>query len=386
MRPATRLKPSEAATLAPVARIAGEAVKMPAEVEQPTPNQFLEHIYTGAELEKIPPTSWLLKSKMPHGALVALYCEPGGGKSMAAIDFGISAALGESWWGEKLPACKVLYIAAERHAEVADRVRTNCKRRGVPVAKLDNFLLLASPAPPHISEHLDDLLDLAAKFAPDLVVFDTFSRMTLGIEENSTKDMGQVIENYLRVLRACGAKSSGLLIHHAGKDRTKGLRGSTALLGALDAVWRLDRREDKSLELVVEKINAADIPLPAYFTIEGVAMPDPETPGELRSVGVLVAKDYAQVASGIEGKLLAIMCELYEEGATLRKLWQAYNDEHPPTVKDAKGVSEATMRRALNRLRSAHPAAVEMLGGAQNSRYKPTAHALAQYQEAHPES
>ena len=382
MKPVVRAKPSEVAKLAAVSRIEGGAVKLPAEAEQPQPNQFLEHIYTGAELEKIPPTSWLLRQKMPHGALVALYCEPGGGKSMAAIDFGISAALGESWWGEKLPACKVLYIAAERYAEVADRVLTNCTRRGVPREKLQGFSLLASPTPPHISESLDDLLEVAAKFAPDLIIFDTFARMTLGIEENSTKDMGQVIENYLRVLRAAGAKSSGLLIHHAGKDRSKGLRGSTALLGALDAVWRLDRREDKSLELVVEKINAADTPLPAYFTIEGVAMPDLETPGEMRSVGVLVAKDYAQVAQGIEGKLLAIMCELYSEGATLAKLGKAYNDEHPPAAKDAKGTSENQLRRALTRLRNARPALVEMHGGAQNSLYKPTAHALEKYQEA----
>ncbi len=374
-----RVKPSEVANITPI-RESGKAVVQ--EVPKEARNKFLDFVHTGAEIEKIPPTRWQLKGKLVRGGLSALYSEPGLGKSFVAIDMSMAAVLGEQWWGEHFAEnSKVLYIAAERHAEVADRVRAACKRRNITTRQLDHFTLIASPRPPHVENDLVDLIEITQKIKPDLIIFDTFARMTLDSDENSTKDMGRIVEDFLQVIHAAGEQCSGLIVHHAGKDKSKGMRGNTALLGAVDAVLKLEK-QGEALVLSVEKINAAETPLPAYFAIESIDMPDSENLGELRSVGVLVSRDFAQVATGIEGDLLSLCCELYSEGASIAKIRAAYNSEHKPPGKDAIGVSEAKIRRSLNKLISRQ--SMIKVGAASKTAYLPTAKALAAYKEAHP--
>ena len=374
-----RVKPSEAATITPI-RESGKAIVQ--EAPQEARNKFLDFMHTGAEIEKIPPTRWQLKGKLVRGGLSALYSEPGLGKSFVAIDMSMAAVLGEQWWGEYFAEnCKVLYIAAERHAEVADRIRAACKKRSISTKQLENFTLIASPRPPHVANDLIDLEEIAAKVKPDLIIFDTFARMTLDTDENSTKDMGRIVEDFLQVIRAAGEQCSGLIVHHAGKDKTRGMRGNTALLGAVDAVLKLEKQGD-ALMLSVEKLNAAETPLPAYFSIESIDMPDTENLGELRAVGVLVSRDYSQVATGIERDLLNLCCELYPEGASLAKIRAGFNSEHKPPGKDAQGFSDAKIRRGLNQLIKQGSMCKE--GEARKTFYFPTAKALTTYKDANP--
>jgi hypothetical protein len=67
---------------------------------------------------------------------------------------------------------------------------------------------------------------------PALVIFDTFARIFAGGEENSAKDVGETIV----ILGAIQERyqTAVAIIHHAGKDESKGMRGSSALLGAVD--------------------------------------------------------------------------------------------------------------------------------------------------------
>jgi hypothetical protein len=67
---------------------------------------------------------------------------------------------------------------------------------------------------------------------PVLVIFDTFARIFAGGEENSAKDVGETIV----ILGAIQERyqTAVAIIHHAGKDEGKGMRGSSALLGAVD--------------------------------------------------------------------------------------------------------------------------------------------------------
>ena len=156
------------------------------------------------------------------------------------------------------------------------------------------------------------------------------------------------------------------------------MRGSTALLGALDGVWKLDKQEGGGLALSVEKLNAAEAPLPAYFRIEGVDMPDPQEPGELRSVGVLTSQGYAQVADGIEGKVLALLCDGFEEeGASTAQLLDEFNRTYRPKAADADKLSRRSMNRAVSTLQNRK--AAEKIGEGVRTKYKPTAKALEEY-------
>jgi hypothetical protein len=67
---------------------------------------------------------------------------------------------------------------------------------------------------------------------PVLVIIDTFAHALCGGDENSAQDVGALTSAITALIRSTGA--CVLVVHHSGKDATKGARGSSAILGALD--------------------------------------------------------------------------------------------------------------------------------------------------------
>jgi hypothetical protein len=65
-----------------------------------------------------------------------------------------------------------------------------------------------------------------------LVVIDTLAQVSAGADENSGKDMSVVLRHCRAVREHTGAMV--LLVHHSGKDSTKGARGWSGIKGALD--------------------------------------------------------------------------------------------------------------------------------------------------------
>jgi hypothetical protein len=65
-----------------------------------------------------------------------------------------------------------------------------------------------------------------------LLIIDTFARSIIGGDENSAQDVGQAVAGADLIRTETGAAVG--FIHHAGKDPTKGARGSSALRAAAD--------------------------------------------------------------------------------------------------------------------------------------------------------
>src|SRR5258706_3804854 len=65
----------------------------------------------------------LVKGIINVGALVAIYGEPGCGKTFLTLDLALSVADGRSWFGHKVPKRgRVVYVAAEAGASIRNRV------------------------------------------------------------------------------------------------------------------------------------------------------------------------------------------------------------------------------------------------------------------------
>ena len=295
-------------------RTPGEVIALRPQVA-PEGENFLAHIVTGADIAAMPRMEWLLKGRIPKKGLVALYAPPKSGKSVVACELAVAASLGEPFWGVPFgQRMTVLYIAAERSADIGDRLKATLQRRGVPYPDtLHVYSREAGPLQVDNAAHLLGLVQVAQHLKPDLIIFDTFARMTLGIEENSSGDMGEAVEKFNAVIRAAGPQAAGIIVHHAGKDKSKGLRGSTALLGAVDAVWAVSREGSKySLEL--EAMNAGALPMPEHFTIEGwhIAGHEDTTP-------VLVWLAYGEYASARAKYLIDTLNEAGERVSALSK-------------------------------------------------------------------
>jgi len=76
---------------------------------------------------------------------------------------------------------------------------------------------------------------------PQLVILDTLARSAVGLNENDAKDMGLMI-SFLDAIKV-KLRTAVLVVHHTGKEEGRGMRGSNALEGAVDAAFQVTRNK-----------------------------------------------------------------------------------------------------------------------------------------------
>jgi putative DNA primase/helicase len=72
-----------------------------------------------------------------------------------------------------------------------------------------------------------------------VIFIDTLNRAAPGLDENSSQDMGRVLAGMKRLQELTGGLV--LIVHHTGKDASKGLRGHSSLFAALDGAIEVER-------------------------------------------------------------------------------------------------------------------------------------------------
>ncbi len=90
----------------------------------------------------------------------------------------------------------------------------------------------------------------------DVVVIDTLSATTPGGNENSGEDMGLVLSHCKFIHQQTGALV--VLIHHSGKDATRGARGWSGLRAAADAEIEIVRNGDYRAANVTKMKDGTD--------------------------------------------------------------------------------------------------------------------------------
>jgi hypothetical protein len=194
------------------------------------------------------PVEWLIEGVIPKKAFVALYAPPASFKSFVALDIAECIATGREFLTKTVKhQGAVLYIAGEGHGGIGARIKAMKKHHntpsGAPVFFLRKQINLRSSAT-DIQDLIQAVDDIQAthEIQFELVVIDTLARAFGGGNENASEDMGAFIT-------AAGAiqgryNCALLVVHHAGKDATKGLRGHSSLLGAVDTELEIIRIED----------------------------------------------------------------------------------------------------------------------------------------------
>ena len=201
------------------------------------------------DLCKLPPLQWRIKKVLPQTGLAAIYGASGSGKSFLVLDGLQALAAGREWFGYKTKSCNVLYCALEGEGGIAGRVAAYRIRHG---ATAQNIRYLVQPFSLLDGGDITDLAQAikAAGQGADVVVLDTLNRAAPGADENDSKSMGQIIA----ASKALQTLTGGLvlLVHHTGKDASKGLRGHSSLNAALDAAIEV-RRDGERREWLIAK-------------------------------------------------------------------------------------------------------------------------------------
>jgi hypothetical protein len=189
------------------------------------------------------PVEWLIDNVLPKRAFCALYGPPGSYKSFVALDIAEAVATGRPWMGREVQAAgAVLYIAGEGFGGIGARIKA-CKMHNRTQAGAEIYVIRAAINMRSSADDFDLLVasikDLVEKTGVqfELVQIDTLARAFGGGNENNSEDMGAFIHNAGRIQRMLGCAM--MVLHHSGKDQTKGLRGHSSLLGAVDTQLEL---------------------------------------------------------------------------------------------------------------------------------------------------
>lgn len=195
------------------------------------------------------PVKWMIDKVLPVGSFSALFGPPGSFKSFIALDIAEAIATGRTWMGNEVSEQgAVLYLCGEGFGGVGARIKA-CKQHhqtvdGAPIYVIRHQLNLRSSVEDFNGlmlavEHL--VIDTGINFK--LIIIDTLARAFGGGDENSASDMMQFVVTCGHIQKIV-QDAALMLLHHSGKDSSRGMRGSSALLGAVDSELELIRFED----------------------------------------------------------------------------------------------------------------------------------------------
>lgn len=220
--------------------------------------RFRAEFLSVAQLGCLPRPKWLLHNLVPAEALVRLSGNPGSYKSFLALDMALCVATGRNWQGLNTRPAPVLYLAGEGAGGLQDRVVAWMRHNAVTEVPDDAFLLLPRMVLTN-AEEWNLLVRLVQELRPALIVLDTQQRTTAGVEENSAAEMASVVERWDWLVKQGGA--TVLVVHHLGKDASKGARGSSVVNASVDTELVLTRTEGSQLATLstTKQKNAAEL-------------------------------------------------------------------------------------------------------------------------------
>ena len=250
----------------------------------------------------------LVDRLLEAGTLAEIYGDSNTGKSTLALDLALRIARGATWRGRRTAKGIVFWLALESAAGARRRVAAHCKRFDTALCKL---LFADVSATVQLLELHDVAALVAAIRAAEseagekcvLVVVDTVARAMAGGDENAARDMGLLVKA-CDTIRAETA-ATVLLIHHTGKDPTKGARGSGSLRAAVDTEIEVSGQANPRQAKVTKQrdLPSGDV---FAFDLEPVEIgTDPESGEPITACAVAHRDDVPQAAIVPKGKAVA---------------------------------------------------------------------------------
>lgn len=226
--------------------------------KDPTQSEGADRKFTvrpAHEFASVVAALWLIRNMIPQDSIGVLFGEPGSGKSFFTLDMTLAVSRNSEWRGNATAGGGVVYIAAEGAGGVRKRLSAAARSGGI---SLEDIKFGVIDDTPNLLQ--DDDLALADAIndfgGVVLVVVDTLASVTPGGNENSAEDMGAVIARCKRLKTMTNA--AVLLVHHSGKDSSKGMRGWSGLLGAVDYAIEITRKGDERVARITKQKDGED--------------------------------------------------------------------------------------------------------------------------------
>ena len=253
----------------------------------------------------------LVEGLIAVGDIAVFYGAAKTGKSFLTVDLALSLSNGDVWFDRSTRHAKVLYWAGEDFKGLIAR-RAACTRHkgacGVFSIGDDSLSL----APSKAADTLDALSNVLryelapsslkdpsnySKLPPVLIV-DTWAMLTASMDENSGKDMSAAMAA-LRELQTRVFNLTIIIIHHGGKDGSRGMRGHSSLLAAVDVAIEVDRSSKGLGRWSVRSARRNPTGATGHFRLKQVSLPHNEFSLAGKQLKTCILEEMDAVGKGI---------------------------------------------------------------------------------------
>lgn len=288
--------------------------------------------------------SGLVRGLLDRGAMSVVYGESNSGKTFFALDVAFHVATGRDWGGRRVEQGAVVYVAAEGGRGIEQRMQAlkihhQLEGEDVPLALVACPVNLLSPKA-DTAALISLVKDVEAQTGQQvaLIVIDTLARAMAGGDENTFQDMAAFVGNVDRIRTETGAHVS--VVHHSGKDTSRGARGHSSLRAATDTEIEIANNT-----ATVTKQRDMEIGKPIGFKLRPVELGSDED-GSVITSCVVALVDHGAVRDFTKKKPAPIAASAL---AVLKQLIDTEGEERGthPFTQGAKAVPVARWREAF---------------------------------------
>lgn len=215
--------------------------------------------------------SWLIEGIVEAGTIGQIFSPPGVAKTFLALDMAAHLAAGTEWNGRRVVSGPVVFLAGEGVAGISRRLAALELEKGLDTS---NIILSKMPNFDHVDELRALMKEIdALPIPPVMIVVDTLARAAQGVDENSSKEMGPIMERMATFARRYGC--AVMAIHHTPKAKAGSAegRGSGAIKGAMDFEIRLEKASDEAVMMTCAKSKDAEPFKAMAFGLVSVELP-----------------------------------------------------------------------------------------------------------------
>lgn len=218
------------------------------------------------------PVPSIIKGLLPRDGVCVLGGQSGAGKSYLAVHLAICLATGAPFFGYRTRhKSAILYAAAEGGATIQPRINAAKKLAGITERlPIKIFTRLRFPGAdekpreegklPPLEEYIGalkiEIAELRERTGIEHVTMQIDTTMAAFEirDENSAAEIAGICHRARRIAEECGALV--ILVHHFGKDATRGLRGSSAWRDNVDhGFFLLADRDEATNEVKKRNLN-----------------------------------------------------------------------------------------------------------------------------------
>lgn len=313
------------------------------------------------DLRQLPHPRWLVKGIIPEAGIGTLFGQSGTFKSFLALDLMAHVANGQYWFGHRVNVAPAVYVPFEGQGGIPKRVaawRLARVHNGCADAAT-KMRFITDPMNLRQQADRDKLVATLVEsgWAGGILCIDTLAQAGIGIDENTSQGMGEMIAIFQELQQRLGGIV--LVVHHSGKSEKAGMRGWSGLLGALDFAircWRDDEWDWSDGQFVLDKVKDGEAGRWFDFSMVRVTLGYDEDGEPITSLAVVpptprqkeLAPDEAAIAAEDDAFVDSWVRRLMLEGKQPTGRWL---DAQRVNMKAERNLTQKRLRDAIDRLK-----------------------------------